>query len=360
MLRHVGVGIAVGMGLSAIAPWLAIEATAQPSVPTIPDLIDSATEELPPALPTTPNQAAPSAAPVLFADVEQYETEIAGDPTDIYIPINPESDFGSAAETEVAVSLPIALLLPGALVDPDQYSEFASQVVKYGFVVAVPSHVRSLPEFGFEGELAEAAQITNVLSYMAAAQTDPDSPLAGRLMPDKMALLGHSHGGAVGLMAIGDLCMFPFCVGEFERPDAVMAGAFYGVNTFNPETGEFGAIDNDSIPVALIQGSAEGVSTPDEGIATYERIADSPKVFVTVDGANHYGVTNVNNPDGAQPDESAPTVSSEASISAIADWTGLFLRAHLWNDQAAFDYIYDMGDAQDDRVEVIANPGETP
>ena len=339
MLRQVGIGFAVGISISAIAPWLTNIATAQPPVPTTPDLIDSATDELPPALPSDATQAAPSAAPVLFTDVEQYETNIAGDPTDIYIPINPESDFGSVAETEVAVELPIALMLPGALVDPDQYSEFASQVAKYGFVVVVPSHVRSLPEFGFEGELAEAAQITSVLNYMAAAQTDPDSPLAGRLMPDKLALLGHSHGGAVGLMAIGDICMFPFCVGEFERPEAVMAGAFYGVNTFNPETGEFGAIDNNGIPVALIQGGAEGVSTPDEGIATYERIADAPKVFVTVEGANHYGITNDNNPAGSQPDESAPTISSEASISAIADWTGLFLRAHLWNDQAAFDYI---------------------
>lgn len=369
MLRYVGIGIAVGIGLNAIAPGLTDTAIAQSPIPTVPDqtvpdptvpdLIDSATEELPPALPSDLNQAAPSTAPVLFTNVEQHSITIAGDPTDIYIPINPESDFGSAAETEMAIPLPIALLLPGAMVDPDQYSEFASQVAKYGFVVVVPSNVRSLPEFGFEGELAEAAQITNVLNDMAAAQTDPDSPLAGRLIPDKMALLGHSHGGAVGLMAIGDVCMIPFCMGEFQRPDAVMAGAFYGVNTFNPETGEFGAIDNDSIPVALIQGGAEGVSTPDEGIATYEQIADAPKVLVTVDGANHYGITNDNNPTGSQPDESAPTVSQAESISAIADWTGLFLRAHLWNDQAAFDYIYDMGDAQDDRVEVLANPGET-
>lgn len=360
MLRHVGIGIAVGISLSAIAPGLTAIAIAQSPVPTPPDLIDSATEELPPALPSDATQAAPSAAPVLFTDVEQYETAIAGDPTDIYMPINPESDFGSVAETEVAVSLPIALMLPGALVDPDQYSDFASQVAKYGFVVVVPSNVRSLPEFGIEGELAEMGQVTDVLSYMEAAQTDPSSPLMGLLDTEKMALLGHSHGGAVALLAIENNCIYPYCTGEFERPAAVMAGAFYGVNTYNPETGEFRIVDNNNIPVALIQGAAEGVATPDEGIATYELITDPPKAFITVDGANHFGITNVNNPPGARPDESAPTISQAESISAIADWTGLFLRAHLWNDQAAFDYIYDSGDAQDDRVEVISNPGETP
>lgn len=362
MLRQVGVGIVVGLGISAIAPGLTLMAVAQ--TPITEGVPNSATEELPPALPSNPTQAEPSAAPVLFTDVEEYDTVIAGDPTTIYLPIQPENEFGPAPETDVTVSLPIALMLPGALVDPDQYSEFASQVAKYGFAVVVPSHVRSLPEFGIEGELAEAVQITHVLTYMEAAQTDPASPLAGRLNPDKMALLGHSHGGAVGLMAIGDLCMFPFCSGEFERPDAVMAGAFYGVNTYNPQTGEFGAIGNDSIPVALIQGGADGVATPDEGIATYERIANAPKLFVTVDGANHYGLTDVNNPAGAMPDDSAPTITAEESIGAIADWTGLFLRAHLLNDQAAFDYIYSAGDsagdAQDDRVQVMAAPAEMP
>ncbi len=83
----------------------------------------------------------------VFAQATQFSTTISGDPADIYIPL-PNHDG------ETVSSLPIALMLPGALVERSQYSESASIVARYGFAVVVPSHERSLPEFNVSGELA--------------------------------------------------------------------------------------------------------------------------------------------------------------------------------------------------------------
>ena len=82
--------------------------------------------------------AAPCSTAPLFEKVNIYNTVIAatGDQSDIYFPTPSEKK----TSTE---KFPIALLLPGALVDKSNYSSFASTVASYGFVVVVPNHTRS-------------------------------------------------------------------------------------------------------------------------------------------------------------------------------------------------------------------------
>ena len=69
----------------------------------------------------------------LYSDIRRYTTTIAGDSTDSYFPKLPKGD---------TTKLPIALMLQGAFVDKSNYSNFASQVASYGFVVVVPNHER--------------------------------------------------------------------------------------------------------------------------------------------------------------------------------------------------------------------------
>lgn len=283
----------------------------------------------------SPSTATPFSAPA-FSRVETLNLTLANDPTDVYLPTDP------ALEAEPS-TLPIALLLSGALVGRAQYSQFASRVAQAGFVVVVPTHIRSIPDFGVTGELAEVSQVTNVLNAMTAENTNPASPLAGKLDVSHLALLGHSHGGYVGLQAIANTCTVPFCTAPFNRPDALVAGVFYGVNSYNPMTQEFGATNNASIPVALIQGSRDGIATPAEATATYELIQTPPKAIITIEGTNHYGITNQNNPSGAKPDDSVPTLEQEQGIESIAQWTGYFLRAHVMQDAMALNHIYQYG-----------------
>ena len=277
----------------------------------------------------------------LFEQVNQYQTTIVtnGDPADIYYPVASESS-----------NFPVALLLQGALVDKADYSNFASIVASYGFVVIVPNHFQSFPQFDQEGLFAEVSEVEDVLEYIETENSNSTSPLNGILDSDNLALLGHSQGGVVGLSTISNYCPPFFCSEEFTRPEEIVAGIFYGTYLQDFNTGEFLAIDNESIPLGLISGSLDGVTTPEEVSTSYKLIEDSPKVLVTVEGANHYGITN----EDSIRDHLRPTLDQDIANETIARWSALFLRASIFNERDALNYIYNTGDDTDKNVSVIS------
>ena len=142
------------------------------------------------------------------------------------------------------------------------------------------------------------------------------------------------------------------CTAPFERLDAIKPGLFYGT-TFRDQTQQevtILPIANQGIPVGLIAGSRDGViqGGMDSVVASYENIQDPPKVLVTVLGANHYGITNQDSPRDSVRPTLAPAVANET----IARWSALFLRAHLLEDEAAWNSIYQNEDALDPTVTV--------
>lgn len=287
-----------------------------------------------------------------FKDFNRYETIISADndSADIYFPNPSDLDTGN-------YSFPVALLLQGAFVDKSFYSQYASVVARYGFIVVVPDHERTI--FGFTGLIAETSEIDEVLSQIAVENSNPTSPLAGIVDTEKLGLLGHSFGGAVGLSAIANQCIFPLCEGSFTRPEELKAGAFFGTNLRNAND-EFVPIANSGIAVALVQGSRDGVALPFRAEATYEKIQTPPKALITVLGANHFGITDVNNPLGAQPDLSDPTLPQDVAINTVARWSGLFLRANVLGDRDAFNYVFNAGDASDPNVTVESEQVSEP
>lgn len=110
-------------------------------------------------------------------------------------------------------------------------------------------------------------------------------------------------------------------------------------------------IDNEGIAVGLIQGSLDGVALPSSSQTTYDRILNPPKVSVTVEGANHYGITNEDNP---KREPNRPTLDQATANGAIGRWSGLFLRSRLLGDRGAFDYVYNTGGDLDPNVNVIS------
>ena len=300
----------------------------------------------------------------LFDRVKTIETTIpsTGDPIDIYLP---------AASPHKANSLPVALLLQGANVDKSNYSTFASVVASYGFAVVVPNNLRTLaappPIPSVTGFFPELPQINEVFDYVR----DPEvSPITKAIDPSKLALLGHSFGGAVGLSAVRGSCPFPNCpFGEFDRPDELVGAAFFGTD-FQPSPEEGGSdsvplIDNSDIPTALILGNNDGISAPAETEATFEQIQDPPKALIKVAGTNHFGITNENDPLNPPTtpaevplilDEPNPqTIPQEVAIDTIATWSSLFLRATILDDRSAFDFVFGgTGDELDDNVVVTS------
>lgn len=283
----------------------------------------------------------------LYDQAGQYTTTIAADntPADIYFPslVNP------AAPTP----FPVALLLQGALVDKSFYSGYASLVARYGFIVVVPNNLRPSPIPGIPTALLpETSQVGAVLSHLTAENANPASPIAGQVDTQKLGLLGHSFGAAVGLSAITNQCLAFLCREPFTRPPQLLAGAFFGANLRDQITGEPVAIDNAGIGVALLQGDRDGVALPARAAQTYDDIQTPPRVLLTIAGVNHFGITNVNNPSGAQPDLIPPTLDQSIAVETTARWSALFLRSSLLNDPVAFDYIFSTGDALDPNVSV--------
>jgi len=75
-----------------------------------------------------------------FKEAARYSTTISAnkDVADIYYPKPSDLNSGKYSGT-------IVLLLQGALVDKSFYSDYASLVARYGFVVVVPNHFRPSP-----------------------------------------------------------------------------------------------------------------------------------------------------------------------------------------------------------------------
>lgn len=135
----------------------------------------------------------------------------------------------------------------------------------------------------------------------------------------------------------------------FDRPQELVAGVFFGTNLRNQTSGDFIPIDNDRIPIALIQGDLDGVALPKRAAKTYQSIQDTPKALITVKGANHYGITN----EDSSRDPLRPSLEQATAIETIARWSALFLLASISQDPDAIDYVYRFGDRLDPHVNVI-------
>ncbi|MBE9040807.1 hypothetical protein IQ235_08450 [Oscillatoriales cyanobacterium LEGE 11467] len=281
----------------------------------------------------------------MFDAIATYSTTLitSGDPVDIYYP--DPTTLGNEPQT-----FPIALFLQGANVDKAYYAQYASTVARYGFIVVVPNHRTSIL-----GRAALFAQVSQVSEALASLRmTRKGAPFAEMMDAEKLVLLGHSHGGMMGLDAIRGACDVPFCVGEYSIPEELVAAAFFG--TFLWEDGEYLSIDNADVPIALIAGSRDSLITPQETLGTYKQIYNPPKVFVLLKGSNHYGITDMDTPPGSPQELSRPTLEQSTAIETIARWSALFLRAHALDDRAAFDYIYNSKTYQDTNVKVISQP----
>lgn len=243
---------------------------------------------------------------------------VSGDAVDVHHP--PADAFA-----------PVVVLLQGANVDKAEYASFAREVARYGFIVLVPNHARSLG--GPSGLFTSEEVVTQALDFAVAEGKRAGSPLVGRVDGSRLGLLGHSFGGVVGLFSIQGTCAPPFCTpGAYTRPTALRAGAFWGTNL--KQGSALVPIDTSAASVALLQGSLDGKSPPAAGLETYDELA-APKAFITVRGANHYGINEHDNPSSATPDPTAPVIPQAESVMKAATMSGLFLRAHVRGDIGA-------------------------
>lgn len=303
----------------------------------------------------------------LFSEIEQIETVIpsSGDEVDIFVPT-------AQSPHQPAKSLPVALFLQGANVDKSNYAEYAQVVASYGFVVVVPNNLNTFtpppPAPPITGYFSELQQINEVLDFI---QDPVASPAAEVVNPEQLVLLGHSIGGQAGLNAVQGGCTDPCPFGEFEQPEELVGAVFYGTNLRNFVDGSFPPIDNGTIPTALILGENDGRALPINTIETYEQIENPPKALVSVAGANHFGITDINTPNNPPStpvevppiiqDPNAQTIPQHISIDTIGTWSALYLRATVLEDPVSIDFVFGgAGDQIDTNVDVIAQNPSNP
>ena len=289
----------------------------------------------------------------LYDETANYSTNIPNnqgtkDEADIYYPVL------SSANTD---SLPVVLFLQGANIDKSLYSNYAQLVASYGFIVVIPNHFRFIPQLGTDFLLPETSQIENFVNFIERENANSSSPLENRFALNNLALSGHSAGGSVGLTGIGGTCLTLFCPEPFVLSENIKAGAFYGTQLPDLSTGDLLSAElvptkNEQVPIALIHGERDGAIPIERGQETFELIEAPAKAFITVEGANHRGIANEDNPG----DPSRPTLAQEIATETIARWSALFLRATVLDAPDAFDYVFNTGDAIEPIVTVISEP----
>jgi pimeloyl-ACP methyl ester carboxylesterase len=94
-----------------------------------------------------------------------------------------------------------------------------------------------------------------------------------------------------------------------------MAGIFYGASFRDLVTSAFPAVNNQDVALGLIQGDRDGVVQPFSPENTYDQILNPPKALITVEGTNHYSLTNQDN---LVRDPDRPTLDQEIAIKMIA------------------------------------------
>ncbi|MET0592913.1 MAG: hypothetical protein ABW133_09455 [Polyangiaceae bacterium] len=247
-----------------------------------------------------------------------------GDAADIYYPDPP--DLHSAT-----YSFPIVLIFQGAKVARGFYSLVAAQVASYGFIVVIPDHIsNNIGGAALYTELSEIAAVSAQMKIEAASTT---APIRGVVDNARIALMGHSYGGASGLSGMANMCFppIPFCT--FTRPPEIVGGAFYGTNLGSSIL--VPAIDTGGLPVLLVQGDKDGKALPADALATYNQLQKRPKAIINLLGANHYGITDVDNPAGADPEVNAQTLDHAKGVASTGRWIGVFFAAFLNGDTAA-------------------------
>jgi fermentation-respiration switch protein FrsA (DUF1100 family) len=146
--------------------------------------------------------------------------------------------------------------------------------------------------------------------------------------------MGHSYGGASGLSGMANMCFPPIPLCTFTRPAELVGGAFFGTNLATPILG-VPLLDTGGLPVLLVQGDKDGKALPADAQRTFDQLQKRPKAIVSLLGANHYGITDVDNPAGADPEVNAQTLDHATGVASTARWTGVFFAAFLNGDMTA-------------------------
>ena len=184
------------------------------------------------------------------------------------------------------------------------YSQFATKMAKYGYVVAVMEK----PVKFLNLNAAIPDDVKRTMDFVQSEQ----SPVQGVVDMNVTILSGHSFGAATALYTLVGKCNPMFCGQGIEmgsnytdvlRPPEIKAAVLYGGSVFQVQPGPTSdylrekLFTNDGIPILLFWGFGDkAVHNEWDGelmdIASYEQMTP-PKYMLVEDGINHDSIANM-------------------------------------------------------------------
>ncbi|MEM7184585.1 MAG: hypothetical protein AAF518_27060 [Spirochaetota bacterium] len=253
-----------------------------------------------------------------------YTTLSDGNRSEVYYP------------NDTRANLPVLIVFPGGNVHGSFYSRLAAGLASSGYVVYIPYRCSV---FFFQYFLVPSIDLPSIVFSDANAQNSNSGDLQNRIDTSSLGLIGHSLGGVIGLFSMNGICEFPFCDSAPNSLTQVKAGVFYGSGLGTSYSSDrYKTTNGVGIPVAYVQGSLDSAFTPTDAEENFANVP-SPSYLYTVEGANHYGITDSNNPVVANPETNDSTLAQDSAILAISNLTVLFMDAYLKNDATSLSSI---------------------
>jgi len=212
-----------------------------------------------------------------------------------------------------ATGLPLLIMAHGFGGLPEKFDAFARAVARAGFVVAAPAFPLTNQDApgghdpGFRDFVNQPADISFVVTRLFDATQASGDPLAGRLDPVKVAVLGHSLGGT----AVVGLTRKSCCRDDRIRATILVAAAVPLAIAFGLDP-----ISTEHPPTLLIHGTADR-SVDYSVSATFFDQIDPPRYLLGLTGAGHS--------EALESQEMPPIAARDAAQRAtIAFLNGLF------------------------------------
>lgn len=183
---------------------------------------------------------------------------------------------------------PLVLVAHGDAGYREEFDYLASHLASWGFVVAAPDILeRSIPALLGSPPANPVDDLTTMRATAALLRAEndrADGPLAGRVMPDRLAIVGQSAGGGTAL--------------RFGAEPGLVTAVALSASGSDPVTGQL--ITFPDVPVMFVTG-AEDSLVPLANVEAGFEAANPPTRLVVVGGAGHAsfaGICPIGGPDG--------------------------------------------------------------
>ncbi len=272
------------------------------------------------------------------------EISSVGDETDICYPV---VECGTHAD-----EFPMVVLLPGGNTDKSLYSDYARELAKHGYVVAVANHLRPVGPPGTPpGLFSTVNSMVSTMQLLQQLDANPSSELYQIVDEENLAIQGHSYGGGVALYAVEGSCgpmnvfcdsMGPMVPVPYARPPELKVAILWASSAYSRGFGPVPILldpETSAVPVAIFSGGNDQGSPVEDALDTYP-LLDGTKAVLEFEGMTHYGICNMEDPPGNTPDAGEPEVHQEEGHKRIAKWSDRFFKAHLDENKGMLKRIY--------------------